>query len=384
MAKDIKRRASKVKSSTKKSSAKRTTRRRKKQSTFKKDLIIFFSVVALVTIVAFGYHVWKDQPKPDSKVRDTYSTAVQNEDKALLKNLEKIRDERKVKEKLLRGEERKAQEEKAQKKEQAKIELLKQLQEAKQKEQEEPKILIDDSSQYPDERVKYEEIISLPESIKPKLVIIIDDVSSRSQLKHIGSLDMKITPAIFPPFKGAPRNHLLAEGLKHYMIHLPMESGKAYDKQAKTLMTRDSKETIEARVKEIRTLFPTAKYVNNHTGSVFTNDENAMEILYSTLQEEGFVFIDSRTTATTKVPKIAKKYAQRYLARDVFLDNHQNMDYIHKQLGFAVEEAKKRGYAIAIGHPHKTTFQALTNAKHILKDVELVYIDELYGLKDEK
>jgi polysaccharide deacetylase 2 family uncharacterized protein YibQ len=40
--------------------------------------------------------------------------------------------------------------------------------------------------------------------------------------------------------------------------------------------------------------------------------------------------------------------------------------------------AKKKGYAIAIGHPHKVTMQALASAKEIFKDVELVYIDELY------
>jgi polysaccharide deacetylase 2 family uncharacterized protein YibQ len=40
--------------------------------------------------------------------------------------------------------------------------------------------------------------------------------------------------------------------------------------------------------------------------------------------------------------------------------------------------AKKRGYAIAIGHPHKMTMQALSSAAAIFNDVELVYIDEIY------
>jgi polysaccharide deacetylase 2 family uncharacterized protein YibQ len=52
--------------------------------------------------------------------------------------------------------------------------------------------------------------------------------------------------------------------------------------------------------------------------------------------------------------------------------------YIHRQLQKAVNMAKKRGYAIAIGHPHKVTMKALTSAADIFNDVELVYIDELY------
>ena len=164
-----------------------------------------------------------------------------------------------------------------------------------------------------------------------------------------------------------------------YMIHLPLESGRTFDKQAHTLMVSDSNEVIEARVKEIRKLFPSAHYVNNHTGSVFTADEKAMEILYRALKEEGFIFVDSRTTGSTKVPLIAKKYAQKYLSRDTFIDNKQNQTYINQQLRFAVNRAKERGFAIAIGHPHKETFKALSNAKDIFKEVEVVYIDELEG-----
>ena len=213
---------------------------------------------------------------------------------------------------------------------------------------------------------------------KPKLVIIIDDVSSAKQLERIRSLPIKVTPSIFPPYQLSKSNHKLAQGLEHYMIHLPMQSGKAYDKQYGTLKVTDSGEKIEARVKEIRRLFPTARYVNNHTGSTFTDNYNAMKILYTALRKEGFVFVDSRTIGTTKVPKIAHDFGDAYVARDIFIDNKQNIPYIHAQLEKAVKNAKKNGYAVAIGHPHTVTMKALASAKDILKEVELVYIDEIY------
>lgn len=143
-------------------------------------------------------------------------------------------------------------------------------------------------------------------------------------------------------------------------------------------MTKFSDEQIVDRVMEIRQLFPKAKYINNHTGSVFTSDYKAMKKLYIALKLEGFVFVDSFTAATSKVRQIAHELGDAYVRRDVFIDNTPTIPSIHQQLKIAVQKAKKNGYAVAIGHPHKTTIKALASAKQILKDVDLVYIDEIY------
>jgi polysaccharide deacetylase 2 family uncharacterized protein YibQ len=214
---------------------------------------------------------------------------------------------------------------------------------------------------------------------RAKLVIIIDDVHTQAQINAIEALNMKVTPSIFPPYKSAPESHLLARGLKHYMVHLPMESGNVkFNTQYKTLKTSFNKKKIQSRVKEIRTLFPEAKYINNHTGSVFTANYEAMTTLYVALRKEGFVFIDSRTTASSQVRKIAHGFGDVYVARDTFIDNVHTVPAIHKQLTQAVKLAKKNGYAVVIGHPHSTTMEALGSAKTIFKDIDLVYIDEIY------
>jgi polysaccharide deacetylase 2 family uncharacterized protein YibQ len=214
---------------------------------------------------------------------------------------------------------------------------------------------------------------------KPKLVIIIDDVSNAKQLQRIRALKIPVTPSIFPPSKLSMKSHELANGLKHYMIHLPMESGsQKFNSQYKTLKTSFTKAQMEARMKEIRILFPAARYINNHTGSVFTNDYKAMHTLYGIMKKKGFIFIDSRTIGSTKVRDIAHEYGDAYVARDIFIDNRHSISYIHQQLKKAVKIAKRKGYAIAIGHPHKVTMQALASSGDILKDVELVYIDQIY------
>ena len=215
---------------------------------------------------------------------------------------------------------------------------------------------------------------------KPSLVIIIDDVHTRAQINAIKALPMKVTPSIFPPYKLSPNSQLLAQGLEHYMIHLPMESGnKQFNTQYKTLKISFSNRKIENRIKELRLLFPKAKYINNHTGSVFTSDYSSMHFLYKVMKENGFTFVDSRTVNSTKVREIAYSYGDVYVARDIFIDNKHSIPYIHKQLQKAVNIAKRKGYAIVIGHPHATTMQALSSAKDILKEVEPLYIDELYS-----
>ncbi len=213
---------------------------------------------------------------------------------------------------------------------------------------------------------------------RPKLVIIIDDISHKYQLNIIKSLPFKVTPSIFPPTKMNMRSYKLATDLKHYMIHLPLESdSRQMNKIYKTIKINDSKAEIIKRVKEIRRLFPNAKYINNHTGGKFSANYKSSKRLYKTLLRNGFIFVDSRTSQNTKFPKIAKEFGQRYLKSDLFIDNKLSVKAIKQKIKEGVALAKRRGYAVVIGHPHPQTFKALKESSKLLKSVETLYIDEL-------
>jgi len=215
----------------------------------------------------------------------------------------------------------------------------------------------------------------------PKLVIIIDDVHTKKQLDALKSIHLHITPSIFPPYQSAWDTQKLVQYTKHYMIHIPMESSSnKFNHQTKTILTSWSQNQIDKRIKKIREMFPNAKYVNNHTGSVLTADYNAMCMVYKALRKNGFIFIDSYTTPRSEVSHIAKKYHDKYIRRDVFIDNTQNISYIKRQIKKAIKIAKKKGYAIIIGHPHKATIQALKHSYYLFKHIEVVYIDELFTL----
>ena len=214
-------------------------------------------------------------------------------------------------------------------------------------------------------------------SNKPKLAIIIDDMSVKSQVNAIKALNIPITMSFLPPSANRPNSAKLASKENFYMVHLPMEAQHFNKEEPFTLRVSDSLKTINNRVTKLKQLFPRVKYINNHTGSKFTSDEIAMNKLISVLKSKKINFIDSRTTAKTKAPKVMKNFGLKYVARDIFLDNRRDEEYIISQIKKAIKIAKRHGTAIAIGHPHRNTILALNDAKELFKDVELVYINRL-------
>ena len=213
---------------------------------------------------------------------------------------------------------------------------------------------------------------------RAKLVLIIDDVATFEHAGMIKSLGLKITPSIFPATKTHPDTPNIARTFEFYMIHLPMQAKHFDSPEIGTLTINESFESMHEKIKKIRKDFPRAKYTNNHTGSRFTSDYDAMDKAYRALIEQGFIFVDSKTIAQTAVARAAKKYNQPYISRDIFLDDDPSAGAVRRELVAAVNLAKKRGYAIAIGHPKKNTIAVIKASKNnILKDVEVVYLKDI-------
>ncbi|EAJ1632487.1 divergent polysaccharide deacetylase family protein [Campylobacter upsaliensis] len=212
---------------------------------------------------------------------------------------------------------------------------------------------------------------------KPKLAIIIDDMANKEQVKELKTLHLKLNPSFFPSHALHPNTPKLAKEFEFYMVHLPLKA-LSFQNKMSVLSPEDSEEEIEKTIAKIKAEFKNLKFINNHTGSLFTSDEEAMRKLYKALDKYHLTFVDSKTIHHSKAPKIAKEMQKIYIKRDIFLDNEDDVNYVKNQLLNAVNLAQKRGYAIAIGHPKKNTFKALKESKELLKSVELVYLSELY------
>ncbi|EAL2272281.1 divergent polysaccharide deacetylase family protein [Campylobacter coli] len=221
--------------------------------------------------------------------------------------------------------------------------------------------------------------MNLSKTKQARLAIIIDDMANISQVRALQALKLKLIPSFFPPDKNHIDTPKLALKFDFYMVHLPLAAMNYTKPELDTLNPSDSEKRIFKKIQQVKKDFKDLKFINNHTGSLFTSDEKAMKKLYKAFEKEELIFVDSKTIASSKAPKVAKALEQIYIQRDVFLDNRDDVAYIKNQLIEAVRLAKQKGFAIAIGHPRKNTFKALEQSKDLLKSVELVYLSEIYA-----
>ncbi len=223
---------------------------------------------------------------------------------------------------------------------------------------------------------KPEKLVKKEAKTLPKLAIIMDDIAFFEQALKLKEINLPVTPSIFPSNINYPNTPKIAKMFKYHMVHFPMEAYNYKNINEEAINVTDTLEFIDKKVQKVKQNFPNAIAINNHTGSKFTCDLDAMDRFFSILTKYDIEFIDSRTDSETKCLEAGKIYDRRVLERDIFLDNEDNYEYIREQIKKAVKIAKRDGEAIAICHPKDVTFQVLRDSADLFKDVELVYINE--------
>jgi polysaccharide deacetylase 2 family uncharacterized protein YibQ len=105
-----------------------------------------------------------------------------------------------------------------------------------------------------------------------------------------------------------------------------------------------------------------------------------MAELMPVLRAHHLFYVDSRTTAATVAYDAARQNGVPAGFRNVpFLDDVENVAAIEAQINLAIRGAREKGEAIAIGHPHPATLQALRAMlpKAQSRGVRLVHVSEL-------
>lgn len=170
--------------------------------------------------------------------------------------------------------------------------------------------------------------MNLSKTKQARLAIIIDDMANISQVRALQALKLKLIPSFFPPDKNHIDTPKLALKFDFYMVHLPLAAMNYTKPELDTLNPSDSEKRIFKKIQQVKKDFKDLKFINNHTGSLFTSDEKAMKKLYKAFEKEELIFVDSKTIASSKAPKVAKALGQIYIQRDVFLDNRDDVAYI--------------------------------------------------------
>ena len=193
------------------------------------------------------------------------------------------------------------------------------------------------------------------------IAIVIDDMGiSVSRTRDIASLKYPINASFLTYAKNLKGQISLAKASgQEIMAHLPMEPQVMQNFTPTMLTTKMNDEELLSTLRNMLEAIPEAKHVNNHMGSRITEDKHRMAVVMKELAARKIGFLDSKTTPHSVAPEQARRFT--------------------KQLKQTEEIARKRGYAIAIGHPKAQTYQALKAWLPTVKDkgFRLVKISEL-------
>jgi polysaccharide deacetylase 2 family uncharacterized protein YibQ len=215
-----------------------------------------------------------------------------------------------------------------------------------------------------------------------RLAIILDDLGNdRAAADAIFALQCPITISVLP---NHPRSIEIAQEAHRrgyqVMLHLPMEPMGHERPEAQELRPGMSAGDVSTLVDHLLQAVPDVAGVNNHQGSQSTADAALMDELMPVLRAHNLYYVDSRTTAATVAYDSAQRFGVRSGFRNVpFLDDVAEVGAVRKQLHLALRDARKKGDAIAIGHPHPATLQALRDVlpEAKLQGVRLVFASEL-------
>ena len=226
----------------------------------------------------------------------------------------------------------------------------------------------------------------LPSTRPPvsRMALVIDDVGwELPSAQTLIRMDVALSFAILPE---TPYGMLIAQEAQRHqrdvLLHLPMEPYGASHIQLGPFALRSTMDSdqIAAQINAALAALPTVVGVNNHMGSLFTENRSAMRTTMRVLKQHNLFFLDSRTSTRSLAYDIARDMGVPAAQRHVFLDHDIDPDKIFQQLQRLVDIAQERGSAIGIGHPYTATLQVLRQhlAPYLSQhNVEIVPVSQL-------
>ena len=196
---------------------------------------------------------------------------------------------------------------------------------------------------------------------RPLIAIVIDDVGlDRPRSRRAWELPGPMTMSFLPYAKELREQAKSARAKGHeLMLHLPMEPNGRNDPGPHALLVSLSDAELRQRTNAALDSFEGFVGVNNHMGSRFTALRPGMETVMRQFKARGLMFLDSRTTAQSVGDQTAHDQGVPSIVRHVFLDDEETLDAVRRKLAEAEAVARRQGFAVAIGHPHDVTLQAL-------------------------
>ncbi|OAB56813.1 hypothetical protein AY599_06495 [Leptolyngbya valderiana BDU 20041] len=206
----------------------------------------------------------------------------------------------------------------------------------------------------------------------PRIAIVIDDIGFQWGLDHRAlRLSPEVAVSIIP--EGPHASTLArraAEQDREVWVHLPLAGLRHDNCQAGlTCMQSDwTRETMHAHLLDQLDKVPGAIGINNHQGSRFTADRDAVLRLVEAIGlvkrdlGQPLIVLDSRTVANSQLETVAREEGLSTLRRRVFLDHRNDSESIARAWQDLIDLAHYHGQAVAIGHPRELTLSFLEAA----------------------
>lgn len=236
------------------------------------------------------------------------------------------------------------------------------------------------------QRVKWCRLIETPRILRA--AIVIDDLGQDLEpARKLARLPYLLTFAVLP---GLAYSRETAEAAhragREVILHLPMEAepgARARPGPGEISVRMAGPEVGRVILSDLQSV-PYSDGVNNHMGSRATADPALMSRVMEVLRERNLFFIDSRTTASTTALASARRDGVPAFYRSVFLDDTESVEYSLGQLRRLRQIVEEQGLALAIGHPHPTTIEALEKFLPELErdNIQLVFASEAVRLPE--
>jgi uncharacterized protein len=197
---------------------------------------------------------------------------------------------------------------------------------------------------------------------RPAIAVVIDDLGlNRRGAAALNRLRAPLTLGFLPYATDLDEQTQAARAAGHeLLVHVPMEPRGQDWPGPNALTSQLGPAELVSRLRSHLRSFHGFVGVNNHMGSLLTTDPERMAILMAELRQRGLLFLDSRTAPGSVAAREAERSDVPFAKRDVFIDNELELTSVLRGLTRAENIARHRGYAVAMGHPHDVTIEALT------------------------
>lgn len=218
-----------------------------------------------------------------------------------------------------------------------------------------------------------------------RMVIIIDDVGNNLALGRAAvELPGNVTFAVLPGLAYSKQLAIMAHRRgREVMLHMPMANHGRLPLGPMGLEAGMTTVELHDTLTQALANVPHVQGVNNHTGSLLTEDAAAMTDVMQYLRDHQLYFIDSLTTPRSVAYQTALDHGVPALRRHVFLDHEQTHDFIMGQFGQALAILERHSEVIVIGHPYPETIEFLAWVLPLLPEagIEVVSPSQLLALR---